>query len=246
MTRRWTRARSQSPIPASADQAGEQLAEHGQVSRFGRRDMGLRWTARSLRSPFDRLVFGRLSLPAGLGRVGGFVDETELDQLDESLRRVCHENDLSWVAESVDTAIRDRISESVNPGSSAYHRRGEVWAGGFSYDDDGSAQPNPQIVEREYGQQERILLLVDSILGVYRDLPDIETETLRVLNQGFDGRVRLPSRLCGRVRTTSARQISSSPTSRISISNRGCGSWTSCYASAARFWHEYARGRSDR
>ncbi|MEU4161725.1 hypothetical protein [Actinoplanes sp. NPDC026670] len=89
--------------------------------------------------------------------------------------------------EPVDAAIGAGIIDSTTPNSSAYHHRRGLWHG-YVLDNDGRQRPDPQLVQRPYTREEAVLLLLDAMLAVYRDLPDMATDTIRELADGRDGR----------------------------------------------------------
>jgi hypothetical protein len=66
---------------------------------------------------------------------------------------------------------------------------------GYGVPPDERSRIEPEIVERPHTDEERVLLLLDVMLAVYRDLPDLRTETVRVLTDGFQGRVAVPEQI---------------------------------------------------
>jgi hypothetical protein len=125
------------------------------------------------------------------------MDAAELERIDRTLRRLCERQQLIWVLAAVDTAIHEGFSESVNAGSSSYHERGGSWRSfpGVQFDADSGKRPQPESRERPFTLQERAILLLDALLRVFRDLPQIRQSTIDTLNHGWDGRVPLPDRI---------------------------------------------------
>lgn len=119
------------------------------------------------------------------------MQSEELARIEEALRQMCAERDLAWLIEQVDSALHDRFAESVNPGSSSYRRRPDSWPGAF-YEPAKRGRPQLEIRERDYTDEERVLLLLDAMLTLYRDLPNLRDETVAVLNRGWEGRVTVP------------------------------------------------------
>ena len=119
------------------------------------------------------------------------MQSEELARVEEALRQMCAEQDLAWLIEQVDAALHDRLAESVNPGSSSYRRRPASWPGAF-YEPVKRGRPQLEIRERDYTAEERVLVLLDAMLMVYRDLPNLRDETIAVLSRGWEGRATVP------------------------------------------------------
>ncbi|MDI6104826.1 hypothetical protein QLQ12_40185 [Actinoplanes sp. NEAU-A12] len=121
------------------------------------------------------------------------MQEEELFRIGDALRRMCGEQNLTWVIEAVDAAAREGFTESVNPDSSAYPRGDDdSWPYPFSWQPAPRGRPQVEIRERAYTTQEEVLLLLDAMLAIYRDLPDLCAETIAVLRRGWEGRVPIP------------------------------------------------------
>lgn len=116
----------------------------------------------------------------------------ELVRVDNDLRRMCSGQGLVWLLETVDAAVEEGVAVFVNEGSSSYRRRGDSWTG-FSFDPEPGRRSDPPLRIRAHTVQERVLLLLDAMLNVYRDLPELRAETLRVLGTGWEGRVPILS-----------------------------------------------------
>jgi len=86
--------------------------------------------------------------------------------------------------------------ESVIEGSSSHYQRrgGALFRYGLRPEE--RSRIEPEIVQRPYTDDERVLLLLlDAMLAVYRELPDIRAETVRVLTDGFQGRAVVPDQI---------------------------------------------------
>jgi hypothetical protein len=122
------------------------------------------------------------------------MEAPELARVDQNLRQLCSDHGLSWVAQVVDAAVAEGHAESVTEGSSSHYRRRGGSPFGYGVRPDERSRIEPEIVERPYTGEERVLLLLDAMLTAYRELPDLRAETVRVLTDGFQGRVAVPER----------------------------------------------------
>ncbi len=123
------------------------------------------------------------------------MDAPDLARVDQTLRQLCVDHELSWVVQAVDAAVTEGFAESVTEGSSNHSRRRGTNAFGFGMRPDERSRIEPEIVQRQYTEEERVLLTIDAMLAIYRDLPDIRAETLSVLTNGFQGRVAIPEQI---------------------------------------------------
>jgi hypothetical protein len=123
------------------------------------------------------------------------MEAQDLTRVDETLRRLCTDHELHWVVQAVDAAIAENHAESVTEGSSSHYQRRGGSPFGFGIRSDERGGVEPEIVERPYTNEERVLLLLDAMLAVYRDLPDLRAETVRLLTDGFQGRVAVPEQI---------------------------------------------------
>ncbi|MGC4856344.1 hypothetical protein ACLQ24_23925 [Micromonospora sp. DT4] len=121
------------------------------------------------------------------------MEASELARIDQTLRQLCAGRELTWVVQAVDAAVAEGFAESVTEGSSNHNRRRGTSVFGMRPDD--RPRIEPQVVQRPYTDEERVLLLLDAMLVVYRDLPGIRAETLRLLTDGFQGRVAIPEQI---------------------------------------------------
>jgi hypothetical protein len=120
------------------------------------------------------------------------MEGPDLARVEQVVRQLCMERDIAWVAESVDAAVAEGFAESFTEGYSNHNRRRGGSPFGYGVEPDNRARIEPVIVERRYTDQERVLLLLDAMLAVYRDLPAMREETYSVLTDGFQGRVPVP------------------------------------------------------
>ncbi|MEU4564317.1 hypothetical protein AB0F72_38545 [Actinoplanes sp. NPDC023936] len=123
------------------------------------------------------------------------MEAAELARVDQTLRQLCADHELQWVVQAVDAAIAEGHAQSVTEGSSSHYRRRSGSPYGYGIRSDERSRIEPEIVERPYTGEERVLLLLDAMLAVYRDLPNLRTETVRVLTDGFQGRVAVPEQI---------------------------------------------------
>ncbi|GIF48192.1 hypothetical protein DFJ67_3521 [Asanoa ferruginea] len=123
------------------------------------------------------------------------MEASELARVDQNLRQLCAEHGLSWVVQAVDAAVAEGHADSATAGGSSYYQRRGGYMYGYGVRPDERSRVEPEIVERPYTDQERVLLLLDAMLAVYRDLPNLRAETVRVLTDGFRGRVPVPEQI---------------------------------------------------
>lgn len=123
------------------------------------------------------------------------MEASELARVDRTLRQLCVDHGLTWVVGAVDAAITEGFAESVAEGSSAHGQRrgGYFFEYGARYDE--RSRIEPEIVQRPYTDTERVLLLIDAMLAIYDGLPGLRAETVRVLTDGFQGRVPVPEQI---------------------------------------------------
>lgn len=123
------------------------------------------------------------------------MEAPELARVDQTLRQLCAEHRLDWVVHATDAAVTEGHTESVTEGSSNHNQRRGSSAFGYGLRPDERSRIEPEIVQRPYTDEERVLLLLDAMLGIYGELPDLRAETMRVLTDGFQGRVAVPHQI---------------------------------------------------
>ncbi|WCN81795.1 hypothetical protein [Micromonospora sp. LH3U1] len=123
------------------------------------------------------------------------MEASELARVDLTLRRLCADHGLTWVVEAVDAAVAEGAADSVTEGSSSHGQRRGGRLFGYGIRPDERSRIEPEIRWRPYTDTERVLLLLDAMLAIYRDLPSLRTETVRVLTDGFQGRVAVPEQI---------------------------------------------------
>jgi len=123
------------------------------------------------------------------------MEASELARVEQTLRQLCADHELGWIVQAADAAVAEGHAESVTEGSSNHNRRRGDFPFGYGVRPDERSRIEPEIVQRSYTDEERVLLLLDAMLVVYRELPDLRAETVRVLTDGFQGRVTVPDQI---------------------------------------------------